>query len=132
MFAIIHDIGELFYPVAKNDDASLVAESKVEFDVAMPENEVIDLWMLLQILLCEDNERFFVLSLIRFFLTMLYAAMLSPIEAETHSPIRMKPTKRPLTELIMKETSQALELLVVVSKPISMSKIERLVAYLEC
>ena len=63
--AIEDGVGELTNPVAKDEHAALVAQHKVELDVAMAEEEVVDVGMLGQILLGKEYEVFFVLTQIR-------------------------------------------------------------------
>lgn len=43
MFAIEHGVGELMNPVAEHEEACLVAQRQVEFDMAVSENKEVDI-----------------------------------------------------------------------------------------
>ena len=139
LLAIIDGIGKLRYPIAKDDDARLATEGKVEFYVAMAEDEVVNIGMLFEVLLGKKYQRFLVLALIRRVSPnavlqgrlMLQSAVLCPSQAELHAEVGMQPTECPLAKLVMEDASDKPKLPVMVAKSVSMSKIEGLVAYIQ-
>jgi len=70
----------------------MAGEFDVEFDMAVPEDKVVDIGMFLNILLGKEHKVFFIFAHIHrlIALLMLDIAMLGPSESESDAPARMK------------------------------------------
>ena len=79
-------------PVTQDNHTRFLRQLKIDFDVAMAIDEIVDIGVILDVLLGEAHEIFAVLTHIRQFLTIrtLQATVLGPVEAEPHAPARME------------------------------------------
>ena len=75
VFAVPYGICELAYPFSENDEACVAAEEQVKFDVAVAEDEEVDVRMALEVVLCIEHETFLVFSLVWFFTVVLRMAV---------------------------------------------------------
>ena len=132
MFAIKHGIGELPYPVAQNHQSGLFAQHQIQFDVAMAEHEVIYILVALHILFGKAHQKLLLFAHIRLFLSVstFQSAMLSPVQAQSHSPARMNRIKEALASMVLEHSFQELEFLVWVTQSVSMCQIEYFIVYL--
>ena len=98
VLAIPDDVGEMGNPVAQNDHTSLLCQLKIDLDVAVAIDEIVDVGMILDVLLGEEHKVFAVLSHISRFLIVspLQTAVLSPVKPKPHAPAGMEPGEKPL------------------------------------
>ena len=129
MLTIEDGIGELADPVAEDEHATGVGEHEVELDVAMTEDEVVDVGMGGQILLGIEDEMFAVLTEIRRVasVAMADAAVACPGEAEAHTEVRMEPTEEPLAKGAVEDGAYDAELGVGVAESVAVTEVEGLV-----
>jgi len=130
VFAIEDGIGVRSDPVAQNEDAALTGEHEVEFDVAVPEDEEVDVGMILEILLGEGDKVLIVLTQIGWitaFEAVLHAAVLGPLQTEGYAPTGMEGGKHPLTQFVVKNTTQEAEGTAGIAQPIAMPEEEQLI-----
>ena len=87
VFPIIDSIGELTYPIAENHESSLVSaicvrawQINIKFNMAVPEDEIVDIRVLFNIVFGEEYQMFLVFAeishVVSFF--MLDIAMACP------------------------------------------------------
>ena len=83
VLTVIHDVGELCNPVAKDYHPRLARELEVDLDMTMSIDEIIHIGMSLDIFLSIEHEMLAVLAHIRRFLVVvaLHAAMLRPCQS---------------------------------------------------
>jgi len=131
-------IGELTYPVTKDDEAVLSGEHEVELYVAMTKDEVVDRGMFLQVLFGEEYKMLFVLAHIGWLSQgvlgrrrVLYTTVLSPLQAKGHAKVGMQPTEGPLAEPVVEDGAQEAERLALVAQPVAMCQEECLACYLD-
>ena len=103
MLAVKHGVGEELDPVAEEDDTRAVGEHEVVVEMAVPENEKVDVGVILEIGLGKEDEGLFVLALEGRFATVfaLEATVFGPLQAETYAPTRMEGGKEPLRHAIV-------------------------------
>ena len=134
--AIKDAIGTLLHPIAQDEHPALGRERKVEGNVAMAKDEVIDVRMIVEISLGKAHKMLAILAHERRFAYSLAAmpltAVLRPIKAKIHSQRGMNAGKEPLTETIVEDGSNETKHGVGIAKAVTMSQIERLVAQLDC
>ena len=94
----------------------------------MPEDEIVDVRMRLQILLGKQHQVLFVLTHIRRFLTIhaLHPTHLSPLQSEPHRPTGMQRAEQSLTGTVMEDTLEHLEFFVRITQSVAMSHEEHL------
>ena len=128
VLAVKHGIGEEGDPVAQDGHARRAAEHKVEFDVAVPKDEVIDVGVRLQVVLGIDNKVLLILAHVGRFdaVLTLQATVFCPGESEVHAPAGMYGGKEALAEFVVKQAAQPFELPVIVAQPITVSEVKRL------
>ena len=128
VLAVEHIIGEQRNPIAQNRHARRAAEHKVELDVAVPKDEVIDIRVRLQVVLGINNKVLLILAHIGRLNTVLtlQATVFCPGESEIHAPAGMYGGKEALAEFVVKQAAQPLKFPVVVAQPIAVSKVKRL------
>ena len=92
VFPVEHGIGEEVDPVAQDDDARRGVQHQVQFDVAVPVDEEVDVRMRLQVGFGVEHQRLLVLAHVVRVLAVhaLQTAVLGPVEAQCHAPARMQ------------------------------------------
>ena len=98
----------------------------------MPEHEIVDVFVPLHVLLGKAHQKLFLFAHIRLFLSVstFQSAMLSPVQAQSHSPAGMNRIKEALASMILEHSFQKLEFLVWVTQSVSMCQIEYFIVYL--
>ena len=78
-------------PIAKNNHTGFFCQLKVDLNVAMAVDEVVDIGVVLYIFLGEEYEVFAVLTHIGRFLAVrsLHATVFGPVKSEPHAPTGM-------------------------------------------
>ena len=128
VFTVKHSIGAQVGPLAHDEQARVASQHKIELDMTVTVDKIIDVGMRLQVLLGISNERLVVLAHIagRTFTLMLEAAVLGPIETQLDTPARMYTSKQALQQRTMEHGTKHQELLVLVAKTIAMGKVKEL------
>ena len=128
VLAIPDDVGEMGNPVAQNDHTSLLCQLKINLDVAVAIDEIVDVGMILNVLLGEEYKVFAVLTHIGRFLVVspLQAAVLGPVKAEPHAPAGMEGREGPLTGAVVEDALDELETLVGIAQTVTMREEEDL------
>lgn len=105
MLAVEHGVGEELDPVAEQYDAGAAGEHEVVVEMAVPENEEVDVGVILEIGLGKEDEWFFVLALEGRFAAVfaLETAVFGPLQAEAHAPARMEGGEETLCQAIVEE-----------------------------
>ena len=131
-------IGELAYPVTKDNEAVLAGKHKVELYVAMTKDEVVNLGMFLQVLFGEEDKMLFFFAHIGWLSQgvlgrrcVLYTTVLSPLQAKGHTKVGMQPAEGPLAEPVVEDGAQEAERLALVAQPVAMCQEECLACYLD-
>lgn len=133
VLAVKDGIRVLGYPIAQDQDTAAAREHEIQFDVAMSEDEVVDLWMLLEIILGKLDEKFLILAhigRITSLLAMLQPAMLGPIQSKRHGPTGMNAREEGLTKFTAEETAHESEFGIRITQSISMPEVEEFVGNL--
>ena len=133
LVAIEDGIGELRDPVAEDADAGGVGEHQVKLDVAMAEEEVVDVGVCAQVVLGKEHQMLLVLAQIarRVLSLVQFAAVSCPTQAHIEAPAWMHAGKEDLTDAIVEEETQKLELRVGVAQTVAMCQEENLVGKLQ-
>ena len=128
MFSIINHVRELPYPVTENHHTHIARQHKIQFDMAMAKDIIIDVGMGRHIVTCIFYKILLVFTHIRRFLSIgtLQPTFLCPLQSEPHSPTRMNHTEQTLTYGIMKNLTYKLKVQIRIAQSITMSKIEKL------
>lgn len=128
VFPIEDGIGELADPVAENHQTGMACQFDVELDMAVPEDEVVDVGMVLNIVFGKEHKVFLVIThivdVVRFL--VLDIAVLSPCQSETDAPTGMEGGEQPLAYLVMEDGTDHLERSVGVAHAVTMGKEELL------
>ena len=126
MLAIEDCVGELRNPVSKDEHAAGAQEHQVELNVAMAEDEEVDVGVRTEIVLGKDDEFLAVLTLIGRFLTVfaLQATVACPFQTEGHAPAGMDAGEEALAQAIVEDAAQELELAVLAAQSIAMAEVE--------
>ena len=92
VLAVIDRIGKLRNPVAEYHQPTVARQLDVQFNMAMTEDEIVDIGMLLDILLGEEHQVLLVLTQIHgiVLLLMFDIAVLGPQLAEADAPAGMQ------------------------------------------
>ena len=126
MIAVVDDIGEMTDPVAKDDHPCLFGQLQIQFDMPMPEDKIVNVWMSFQITLGIKNQIFLILTFIVFLfpIGLFQSALFGPRQSQIHSPTRVDSCKQSLADLIVEDCSQKTELDILIPQAITMSQIE--------
>jgi len=100
----------------------------------MPIDEIVDVRVRLYILLCVEHQMLPVLAHIgRLFPTWPFQArVLGPVQSEPHAPSGMQGGEQHLTDLVVEDALDELEVLVRVAHAVAMRQIEDFPVYLGC
>ncbi len=122
VFTIVYRIGKLANPVAQNHQTGVSRQFDVQFDMAMAEDEVVDVGMVLYILLGIEHQMLLVLAKIEDILPllMLDIAMLGPCQSKADAPTGMQRREEPLAYLVMEDGADELKRLVGVTHAVAM------------
>lgn len=133
LLAVEHGVGEELDPVAEEDDARAVGEHEVVVEMAVPENEKVDVGVILEIGLGKEDEGLFVLALEGRFAAVfaLEAAVFGPLQAETYAPTRMEGGKEPLRHGIVEEGAKEGETATFDTETVAVGEVENLVGDLD-
>ena len=126
MLPVEHGVGELRDPVAQDEQPGGVREHQVQLDVAVAEQEEVDVGMRLQVLLGKDNQLLLVLAHVWWFAAVftLQPRAAGPLQAEGHAPAGMDGGKQLLAQGVVEKGAQELELLVVRTQTVAVSQKE--------
>lgn len=133
MLAVKHGVGEELDPVAEEYDAGAAGEHEVVVEMAVPENEEVDVGVILEIGLGKEDEGFFVLALEGRFAAVfaLEAAVFGPLQAEAHAPARMEGGEETLRQAIVEEGAEEGETATLDAEAVAVGEIENLVGDLD-
>ena len=128
MLAVIHGIGEVAYPVAEYHHSRLLRQLQVKLYVAVAEQEVVNVGVVLDVLAGEQHEVLPALSHIGRFLAAfaLHAAVPGPLQAEPYAPTGVKGREKVLTQTAVEHGANHLELRVGVAETVAVGKEEHL------
>lgn len=126
--------GELGNPVAEDEYAGRAGEHEVKFNVAMAEDEVVDIGVGLEVLLGKEAKRLLVLALIGWLLAVftLETRVLGPFEAEAHAPTGMDGGEERLAEPTVEERADETEAGVHLAETVTMGDEKGLAIELYC
>ena len=126
VLAIEHGIGELRNPVAEDKHPTGALEHQVELNVAMAEDEEVDVGVRAEVVLGKDDEFLAVLALIGRLLAVFafHATVACPFQAKGHAPAGMDAGEEALTQAIVEDAAQELELAVLAAQPVAMAQVE--------
>ena len=126
VLAIEHGIGELRNPVAEDKHPTGALEHQVELNVAMAEDEEVDVGVRAEVVLGKDDEFLAVLTLIGRFLAVFafHTTVACPFQAEGHAPAGMDAGEEALAQAIVEDAAQEFELAVLAAQPFAMAQVE--------
>ena len=130
VLAVKYGVCKLAYPVAQYQHSGRTAQHKIQFYVAMAEDEVVHVGVRLQVFLGIDHQRFLVFAHIGRFPTLLHVlqpAVFGPFLPKVHCPTGMQAGKHPAAHLIAEHGTQQSELPVLVAQSVAVAQIEHLV-----
>jgi len=128
VLAVIHHVGVLPYPVADDHQAGLAREHEVKLDVAVPEDEAVDVSVPPQVVLGVAHECLLVLALVGRLLAVgaLQSAATRPLHAESHAPAGMQGGEHALAQAVVEHAAYEVELRVVVAQSVAVGEVEHL------
>ena len=133
MLAVKHGVGEELDPVAEQYDAGAAGEHEVVVEMAVPENEEVDVGVILEIGLGKENERLFVLALEGRFAAVfaLEAAVFGPLQAEAYAPTGMEGSEDTLRHAIVEEGAEEGETTTLDAEAVAVGEVENFVGDLD-